>query len=524
MIADLMEATRPGWAELIRLESAAEEDTGSAIESVETIRNRRRLIAQQERTHGAWSRSLFDWDWQEGMVERLESTIRGWQRLSAEPRIDPVLACWSEGRLRLSMGEEPAAAEILAQFPHWTRLSVVSQARFDVERFLRHCPANRLIRLDLSGLEIEGGSIRGMAASGLLGHLRSLDLSRCPTVGDRAARDLAEVGSPSLEELDLSASNLTRAGLTALLHSTGFPNLRVLKVDLFEQEKANHDRGHDLRRAIEHSPLWRTLEALDLNGIHLQPHEWEALADLPEWRRLRRVGLARAFPGPHLISKLASSSTLESLDLAGNHLHGGSLLEWTAAGRPPRLTALRLDDNPIADKAMISLAKTGWFSGLKQLEIRSIEIGKPGLTRLAEAVANHRVERFAAGGNFLGDVSLPALLEALGPVDELHLGGTSVDEPIARTLKERIPPTVRRLTLGPVALGLELSHTWKEPGRLEHLDVLGVLRAQSAMAADRQDLTRLLDAWPAPGLTKIVDETGTIARRRPGKPRPTSSA
>lgn len=526
MVADWMETIRPGWAELIRLESATD---SKAIETPELIRHRRKLIANQEKANGSWTRCLFDWDWVNGIVEQLESTVRGWQRLISERPLDPVLSCWIDGRIRLGPGEENAAAEILSHFPHWSKLTLLSRARFNVEQFLHHPATHRLTHLDLSGIEIEGGAIRGMENSGLLEHLQALDLSQCPTVGDKAMRELAQIGSTSLEELDLRGSNLTRGGLAALLESRHLPKLRVLRVDLFDQEKAGLFRGPELRRAFEDSPLWQTLEEIDLNGIHLQPHEWEALADLPHWKQLKRVGLARTVAGPRFLGKLIQSENLESLDLACNRLHGGSFLEWTAAGKPPRLQSLRLDENPIGDKALLSLAKTGWLTGLRRLEARSMELGKPGLTRLAKAIADQRVEYFAAGGNFLGDVSLPALLDSLGQVDELDLGGTPIDEPMARILKDRFPSRIHTLVLGPVALGLELSHTWKDPWTLCDLDVLGVFRVRASELPDTQppdtsDLNRLITNWPEPGLVRIVNETGTLARRRPGKPKTTTKA
>lgn len=518
VIADWVETQRPSWAELIRIES-------DPADSLEKRKRRHRLIAHLEKSGAAWPRFLFDWDWDQGVVEGLDSTVKGWKRLAVEGAGDPVLSCWKDGRIRLGTGEETEAGDIISAFPNWEEASLLSSSRVNIERFLHHPATHRLKKLDLSGLEIEGGAIRGMEQSGLLQHLRCLDLSFCQTVGDRAVRELARTGSPTLEELDLRGSNMTRGGLEALFQSPHFPALRILRVDLFDQEKSGAFRGHDLRRTLEDSPLWQTLEELDLNGIHLQPHEWDALSQTRHWTRLKRVGLARSLPSPALVAQILGSETLEFLDLAGNRLHGGSLLDLVGSGRPPRLQGLRLDENPIGDKALVTLVKTGWFAGLKKVELRSVDVGKPAMVRVAGALADHPVDYLALGGNFLGDVSLPAMLDGLGLVDELDLGGTSVDEPMARLFRERFPPGVRMLTLGPVALGLELSHLWRDPGRLTDLEVLGVFRAHaSAMpevrAPDLADLTQLMKGWPEPGLIRVVNENGTLVRRRPHAKKP----
>ena len=511
IVADMLEPTRPELAERLR---AAETTSDNHANQVQRLRRNNELELTAEGHPDAWwTRALLDWDWEDGFVERLEGTLLGWQRFLSRPQMDPSLCFWKDGRMRLGQGEEAQAGELIQKLPQWKSLTLQTTARVNVGLLIHHLANHQIRELGLSGVEIEGGALRSLETTGRMATLERLDISHCPTLGDRALRDLSEFGAPLLSSLDLARSNITRHGLSVFLQSDHLPRLEKFSVD-FAEEAPNPNGSHELVHALTHSPWLGQLTEIALCGLRLESHEWDILAQMDIWDQQKTVRLARSRPSRKLLQRILQNPYLEELDLAENGLKSKDLLEIAAWGKPPRLKRLRLDSNHLGDKATLSLAKMGWFSSLDNLEIRFAGLGRPALVRIAKDLSKGKPNYVAITGNFLGDVSLPAFFEALGPCDEIDLGDLSLDEPMAQVLRKHVGPGTRSILAGQPIPGLELATIWRNPGNLSGIQTLGLVGCNQNAPLDIKDLRSLLKNWPGQGLTRIVGSDGTITRRR----------
>lgn len=511
IVADMLEPVRPELAERLR---SAEAPQGKPSDQIHRLtRNSELEIAAEGHPDAWWTRALLDWDWEDGFVERLEGTLLGWQRFLSRPHADPSLCFWREGRLRLGQGEEATAGELIQKLPQWQSLTLQSHARVNVGLLIHHLAKHPIRELGLAGVEIEGGALRSLETTGRMADLEKLDVSHCPTLGDRALRDLSEFGAPNLTSLDLARSNITRHGLSVLLMSDRLPQMEKLAVD-FAEEIPHPNGSHELVHALTHSPWLGQLNEIALCGLRLESHDWDELSNMDFWDQLKSVRLARSRPSRKLLRRLMQNPQLEELDLAENVIHAADILDIASWGKPPGLKRLRLDSNPLGDKATLALAKLGWFSGLDTLEIRHAGLGRPALVRLAKDLSTGNPSYVAITGNFLGDVSLPAFFAELGPCDEIDLGDLSLDEPMAQVLRKHLGPGIRSLLAGQPVPGLELATIWRNPGKLLGLQTLGLVGGTQNDPLDLKDLRALLKDWPNQGLTRIVGPAGTITRRR----------
>ena len=511
IVADMLEPVRPELAERLRWAQAQPCNASDQIRRLE--RNSELEIAAEGHADAWWTRALLDWDWEDGFVERLEGTLLGWQRFLSRPSVDPSLCFWKEGRIRIGQGEEATAGELIQRLPQWQSLTIQTTARVNVGLLIHHLENHRIRELGLAGVEIEGGALRSLETTGRMVDLEKLDVSYCPTLGDRALRDLATFGAQNLTSLDLARSNITRHGLSVLLMSDRLPKMKSLAVD-FAEEVPHPNGSQELVHALTHSPWLGQLTDIALCGLRMETYDWDQLSDMDFWDQLRSVRLARSRPSKRLLKRILQNPYLEELDLAENGLKATDILDIAAWGKPPGLKRLRLDSNHIGDKATISLAKMGWFSSLDNLEIRFAGLGRPALVRVARELSTGNPNYVAITGNFLGDVSLPAFFGDLGPCDEIDLGNLSLDEPMAQVLRKHLGKGTRSLLAGQPVPGLELANIWKNPGKLLGMQTLGLAGGSQNDPLDIKDLRTLLKDWPGQGLTRIVGPDGTITRRR----------
>lgn len=512
MVADLVEPSRPELAERIR---SAQNSLYRPKDQIKRLDLHNRLeIALESHADAWWTRALLDWDWEDGVVGRPEATLLGWQRYLSRPHADIAPCFWSEGTMFLGQGEEAKAGEVLVQMPQWGSVNIKSTARVNVGHLLHHLGSHRIHQLGLKGIEVESGAIKSLESTGRIADLKSLDLSHSPSIGDRSLRDLAQGGGPDLEKLDLSRTNITRHGLSVLMGSTRLPKVRHFSVDLFEE--APHANGaYEICHALGHSPWLGQVEELALCGLRLEAHDWDELASMDIWDRLRSIRLAGSRPSRKLLRRILQNPHLEELDLANNSLNGTQIQEIASLGKPPALKRLCLDNNPIGDLATLALARLGWFANLASLEMQNTGLGRPGLERLAREVSTGVPNRVGIAGNHLGDVSLPAFFAEMGPCHTLDLGSMVLDEPMAQLLRNHLSPGIQTLVAGQPVPGVELASIWQDPGRLNGLQTLCLVGGMPGDAHETNDLRELLKKWPGQGLTRIVSPSGMLFRRRP---------
>ena len=512
MVADLIEPLRPELAERVR---SAQAPLRRPMEQIRRMELHNQLeMALESHAEAWWTRALLDWDWEDGVVGRPEATLLGWQRYQSRPHGDIAPCFWNEGTIHLGQGEEAKAAEWIGQLPQWGSVNIKSTARINVGHFFHHLGSHRVHRLGLKGVEVESGAIKSLETTGRIADLQCLDLSFSPTVGDRALRDLAQLGAPDLCRLNLSSTNITRHGLSVLLGSSRLPNLRKFAVDLGEE--APHSNGsYEVCHALDHSSWLGHLEELALCGLRLEVHDWDELASLDIWDRLRSIRLAGSRPSRKLLKRILQNPHLEELDLGNNALNAGDILDIASLGKPPALKRLCLDKNPLGDQATLALAKLGWFADLKSLELRHTGLGRPGLVRIAREISTGIPELVGISGNHLGDVSLPAFFAEMGPCEKMDLGSLILDEPMAQLLRKHISDGIRTLVAGQPVPGLELASIWQDPGKLNGLQTLCLVGGMPSDAHEANDLRELLKRWPGQSLTRIVSPSGRLFRRRP---------
>jgi hypothetical protein len=326
----------------------------------------------------------------------------------------------------------------------------------------------RLKCLDLSGQEIEGPLLQALSDAHTLQHLVRLDLRNCRAIGDRAVRMLAAAGAERLEVLDLLYTNVTGAGVRAVLGAKGFPRLhdarfrlsllfpRVLTPDAVERELQTApllSRLESVHLLHEMTPpcmdfLVRLLQALppgQVRRLYLSNHKLsveqvEALTACPSLGGLQEVNLTQTAlrdSGARALASAAALSHLTRLNLGGNPIGGPgirALLEspnlarvrdltlWSTfvgtpgaaiiaqTDRPRRLTRLALQDTHLDAESARLLAGSEALSCLRCLMLGNNQIGDEGARALAASVHLHRLRMVELGRNDIVSADTEALL------------------------------------------------------------------------------------------------------------------
>lgn len=349
----------------------------------------------------------------------------------------------------------------------------------------------RLRRLRLSGLGLEGAVVQALLDTGLFARLERLDLHGNNAIGDRVAHRLAQARAPALRGLHLLKTNLTSAGLRALLAAPGWPAMAELEVnaglffarpgqppgveallespltprlELLHLERVVLDRL-DLDRLLG-SPSLGPLRQLRLIGCRLSGDDAITLAESPALRGLRRLELAdnllfdqgaRAVAassylgglealglannrvgGPGLRAVAASLGRLTELDLSGNYVGTGGA-EVLAAKGPPRLERLRLDDADLGPDAARALAASPRLGRLRALGLSSNRISDAGAQALAASPHLARLRELGLDSNGIDSPGARALLASphLANVRQLGLRNSLITAEERERLRAR---------------------------------------------------------------------------------------
>lgn len=301
------------------------------------------------------------------------------------------------------------------------------------------------------------------ARQGLTGAVAS-PLARCPHLG-------------SLEELDLSGNPLSASFLHELANSEHLARLQRLNL-------SGVSCGPQAIKALQSGPAMARLTHLNLSEAQLGPRRALAALEAPGgWPSLRWLHLGdnqlAQHEGVRTLAALEALEHLQSLDLSGNGLVGGSL-SWLLRQRtltqaehlhlsrnrldhqdaqalaqhgwsqPPQ--TLRLDSNPLRAMGARALASAPWLRHLQRLSLIQTGLGDDGARALIELKHLPGLTHLGLGCNDLQDHTAAALLERpwAGQLRGLHLAGNPLGASFARALVD-----ARHLRLE----SLDLRHT-----------------------------------------------------------------
>lgn len=376
------------------------------------------LLARHEEEWLGPVRDLaMEWQWRGGFVEqvtvdvdallsqgdRLLATgpIRELRPLFAVEDLRP-LAQWAglERFEKLDLGRSAGA-----------RFNPAYLAENLLQSLLRSPHLTRLTWLSLAGHGISTTGIRTLHETSLLGRLTHLDLRGAHTLGDAAARFLAETRNERLLYLNLQGSNMTGQGTRSFLRTAmGYPRLNTLLLDL--------NRVFTLPGSVSQ----HIDELLALPGAR----QWQAIS-------LHLFDLSNPQPLGRIVEGLPS---LRQLDLAGCGLgHTGAAFLANLPGLS-NIRHLRLENNNLRDRGVRALAESPYLGPVHTLTLGDNQTGGPGLRALASSGKLADVHTLDLSGNFVGTAGLEALFSApdLGRLTSLSLQSTNIDPEATRLL------------------------------------------------------------------------------------------
>ncbi len=182
---------------------------------------------------GEWA---LEWEWRRGGIEHV--TVRGDVLLKhGEALFAP--APIRSLRLLAEAADMPRLADCIlleriealdVSASHYSQSIYPSKYHRDrpLMALLGSPHLTKLTHLNLAGQGIEGPLVQTLISTQVLNRLVRLDLHGNNPVGDRGMRTLASAGAEHLEELDVRGTNMTAAGLHALLQTPRLPRLRDL--------------------------------------------------------------------------------------------------------------------------------------------------------------------------------------------------------------------------------------------------------------------------------------------------------
>ncbi len=261
--------------------------------------------------------------------------------------------------------------------------------------------------------------------------------------GDSLARALADLASArGLRELDLSSSDISRVGITALLTSQHLTRLNSLRI---------------------------TFSALDRDAL-------VAIADHGE--RLESLWLWKNGLNSRAIEPLCASmclARLKMLRLSQNEIGAAGGLAIANAATLPVLEFLEVDDQ--TPETVVHLATTRRLPRLRILLVSGRKLGRKLGSALGRATPTHALDELNLYGALMGDKGVADFCNSsfliAAEVTRLNLGGNEITDRGAAELARA--PSLRRLK------SLDLSHNKiTEKGQ-------DVLRASDILAHTKLD-------------------------------------
>jgi uncharacterized protein (TIGR02996 family) len=442
-----------------------------------------------------------DWQFERGFVERVrisgEAFLANADRLTAATPLRAV-------ELRVDSKDLPE----LAGCPHLSHLEVLDLRRCRLPdaallHLVRSPHLGRLRALDLDSNRIEGPFVQALAGSDLLPRLRRLDLTENFSVGDRAARLLAESpGSANLETLRIAHVNLTPDGLRAIFQSPHLGRLTALDAAAARETFWWQRQAPGWMRDVAASPVMDNLTSLDFTHL-VAPDDLPLLVSRPRRARWSALYLRGGFGGAGGARILAESpqlASLTTLDLRANNLGPEGAKALAESPHLASLTVLNLFSNQLRDQGVRELAESPYLARLRVLDLGGQnQVGGPGLQALANSPNVAQLNWLGLAYNFVGRPGTEVLAGSrqLARLSVLDLGSTELGAACARILAES--PYLSRLTrlvLDNNQLGDKGVRALAESANLSRLRVLllsnnGIGRGGARALLDSPHLRRL---------------------------------
>lgn len=298
-------------------------------------------------------------------------------------------------------------------------------------------------RLCLRHMDLHADSMRVLASSNALEHLRSLEISLnfrsaglAELQGSAVARSLTklslvnnqlgdEIMEPllkleQLQELDLSHNMITYRGLCMLAESERMAGLTKLNLGYNKIS----DRGVV---ALAQAPALGALKTLNLSANEISDEGVLALSKREDMHALTRLELIYNEPDSSALEVLVRAPLARRLKrLSLSCVDGGGLAR--ALARTPMLSGLRtlkIARTPLKDIGAQALAKASSLERLVELHLPSCRIGEAGAQALASQRVLTSLELLDLSFNQVHAAGAQALLnspnlEQLGALDLYH--------------------------------------------------------------------------------------------------------
>jgi uncharacterized protein (TIGR02996 family) len=397
------------------------------------------LAVHEDEWAGPLAELAEDWQWRRGCIEQVT--------VQAEALIEHSEELFALAPIReVSLLGDGASLTRLAGCEVLQRVEVLDLAHGRTHRdrdltvLLTSPHLMRLKSLDLSSQEIEGPLLQALIDSRKLQHLVRLNLYHCRAIGDRAVRMLAAAGAAHLEVLDLLHTNVTAAGLRAVLSAKGFPRLRDarFRLNLLFPRVLTSD---GVERELQASPLLSRLESVHLRD-EMTPPYMDFLVQL--LRRLPPEQVRRLYLSNHKLSveqvealtACPSLGGLQELNLTQTALRDSGARVLANAAALSHLTQLNLDGNPIGGPGIRALLESPTLARIRHLGLPRTYVGTPGAEIIARTERPRRLTVLDLQGADIDSESalLLAGSEALSRLRGLMLVSNPLGDEGARAL------------------------------------------------------------------------------------------
>jgi uncharacterized protein (TIGR02996 family) len=415
------------------------------------------LAAHDAEWVGRLAQLALEWQWRRGCIEqvtvRADTLIEHGKELFALAPIREV---------RLLGGAESfaplAACEVLQRVEAldlgvsargWLHLRADELRERHLTALLTSPHLKRLTSLNLSEQPIEGPLLQALIDARAFQRLAHLSLRSCRAVGDRAVRLLAAVPAEHLESLDLLYTNVTGAGVRAMLGGRRFPRLHDVRFrfSLLFPRVGTTDA---LERELHWAPLLARLETVHLEH-EMSPHCLDFLVAL--LRRLPAGQVRRLYLSNHKLTVeqvetlvgCASLGGLRDVELPQAGLRDSGAKALASAATLSHVTRLHLGGNPIGGPGIRALLESPTLARVRELTLWSTYVGTPGAGIIAGTDRPRLLTFLSLAGTHLDPESARLLAGSpnLSRLRYLSLSSNQVGDEGARALAAS--PHLRRL-------------------------------------------------------------------------------